>query len=145
MVGNAAQLNLYSTYATGRPYSCIANDYSAAKLAYVSSSAKNAYESITGNSASLFTTYDVEVTVDKMWKNAKYSSYLWIDSNGTLMENPIEYENDKVEIIEYAVWPFVWKPLLEIEYDRNASYRAADCYQEMLLPALQEYDINLNP
>ena len=79
--------------------------------------------------------YDMEVTLDSAHKNSKYFSYLWIDSNGTLMETPMVYENDKVEIgYRHGFFWSEFTPLLNIPIDGSAP--APDLYQEMLAPVL---------
>ena len=59
--------------------------------------AASIYHEFTGNDIGLWT-YDIVVTVDKAHKGSGYSSYLWIDSDGTVMECPIIYPDDKVEL-----------------------------------------------
>ena len=66
--------------------------------AAVSLSAKDIYNDVTGKTVNKFDTYDIEVTVDKRHKGDRYSSYLWINSEGTIMETPILYKNDKVRV-----------------------------------------------
>lgn len=59
-----------------------------------------AYEEITGDSVNLFERANIRLTVDKLHKNQKYSSFLWLDSDGTVMQTPIIYANDRAELVK---------------------------------------------
>ena len=63
----------------------------------VSYKVKKFYDKIIGTHSS-WKNYDMEITADEAHRNSKYSSYLWIDSDGTFMLSPIIYEKDKVVI-----------------------------------------------
>ena len=87
----------------------------------VSSYAENLYKQETGNSTKWYDIYDIEVTVDKRHKGSKYSSYLWINSDGTVMEKPIVYSNDKVVVGRRGgVFYFGFTPLVNMPIDTES-------------------------
>ena len=97
--GSSQVEQLYNRYANNIPNSAyFSNAGSPLAQAAVSSYAEDLYTEMTGNSTKWYHTYDIQVTVDERHKGSKYSSYLWIDSDGTIMETPILYSNDKVEV-----------------------------------------------
>ena len=99
----------------------------------VSSYAENLYKQETGNSTKWYDIYDIEVTVDKRHKGSKYSSYLWINSDGTVMEKPIVYSNDKVVVGRRGgVFYFGFTPLVNMPIDTESpiseEYQDGKCF-----------------
>ena len=89
----------FNAYADGISRSAyFSNAGSPLAQAGVMSYAEDLYKEATGNSTKWYEIYDIEITVDKMHKGSKYASYLWIDSDGTIMQTPILYSNDRVEV-----------------------------------------------
>lgn len=43
---------------------------------------------------------DINILVDKRHKDEEYSSYLWINKEKKLVENPKIYSGDRVEIVQ---------------------------------------------
>lgn len=97
-VGSSSKQNLANRYADDQLHSFMMENFSFSDVPRISHIVKNWCFELTGERPSPWKEYDMEVTADSAHKNSKYSSYLWIDSNGTLMETPMVYENDKVEI-----------------------------------------------
>ena len=97
--GSSQVEQLYNRYANNVPNSAyFSNAGSPLAQAVISSYSEDLYTEMTGNSTKWYHTYDIQVTVDERHKGSRYSSYLWIDSDGTIMETPILYSNDKVEV-----------------------------------------------
>ena len=134
-VGSSSRQNLANRYANDQPHSFMMENFSFSDVPRISHIVKNWYFELTGERPMPWKEYDMEVTLDSAHKNSKYFSYLWIDSNGTLMETPMVYENDKVEIgYRHGFFWSEFTPLLNIPIDGSAP--APDLYQEMLAPVL---------
>ena len=88
------------------------------------------YEDITGQKTNGLDTYDFVVTVDERHQNSKYSSYLWIDSDGTIMEIPILLSKDKVQLgVRKGFMNFGFDPLLNLPI--NGSQPISSEYQKL--------------
>ena len=131
-VGSSSAQNLFDRYADDQPHSfMMENMTTLGDIPRISYTVKKWYDQLTGQHASMKKDYDLEVTADSAHKNSKYSSYLWIDSNGTLMETPMIYENDKVEIgYRHGFFWSKFTPLLSIPL--GGSSPAPDLYQKCL-------------
>ena len=95
------------------------------------------YHNITGNSINLFKTYDIMVTVDSRHRENPASSYLWITNNGTVMETPVIYANDKVEVGTRGFLGFGFTPLANVAL--GGSSPIASEYQAMFNGLLEKY------
>lgn len=129
--GSTQVEQIYDRYANGVPNSAyFANAGSPLALGIVSAYAENLYKEKTDNSTKWYHTYDLEITLDKRHKGSKYSSYLWIDSNGTVMETPILYSNDKITVgRRTGLFKFGFKPLLDLNID--TSNPVSEDYQKL--------------
>ena len=129
--GSTQVEQIYDRYANEVPNSAyFANAGSPIALGIVSAYAENLYKEKTGNSTKWYHTYDLEITLDKRHKGSKYSSYLWIDSNGTVMETPILYSNDKITVgRRTGLFKFGFKPLLDLNID--TSNPVSEDYQKL--------------
>ena len=140
-VGSNKVQQLYNTYATDIPNS-VYFYFSGTPFAQgvVSNSVKDLYEENTGNKAKWYDTYDVEFTVDKRHKGSKYASYLWINNDGTIMEKPIVYSNDKIELgrrsgfLGLGFTPFMSMPI-------DNSIPVSEEYQNIFNVALKKFDL----
>ena len=74
-------------------------------------------------------TYDYEITVDSRHQSY-YSSYLWVNSEGKLMEKLILYPNDRIVIGKREYLNVVFKPLIQVGLS-NESTEASSKYQEL--------------
>ena len=121
-VGSNKVTQLYNTYADGIAHSAyFSNSGSPLAQALISNYAGELYEKATGKTVEKCDTYDIRVTVDKAHQGDKYSSYLWIDEYGTIMETPILYKNDKVEIGRRSgLFGFGFTHLLDISLGGSA-------------------------
>lgn len=97
--------------------------------AMISNSASKQYEELTGNKTSIWDTYDYEITVDSRHQSY-YSSYLWVNSEGKLMEKLILYPNDRIVIGKREYLNVVFKPLIQVGLS-NESTEASSKYQEL--------------
>lgn len=137
-VGSLESQNLYDKYADDSTRSFItSNMTNAGSMVTLSNIVEGIYESFTGEEIGKpFQVYDLCVTVDSAHKNDTYSSYLWVDADGTLMETPIIYKNDSAKIVQWS--GFLWtgrKTILELPIDNAVP--APEYYQNLLLPALE--------
>ena len=128
--GSSSIYNLYQTYATDMPISgYLCNGGSVFAQAMISNSASKQYEELTGNKTSIWDTYDYEITVDSRHQSY-YSSYLWVNSEGKLMEKLILYPNDRIVIGKREYLNVVFKPLIQVGLS-NESTEASSKYQEL--------------
>ena len=109
-------------------------------------SVKQIYDELVGYHTK-WKNYDMEITADKAHKNSKYSSYLWVDSDGTFMLSPIVYENDKVVIgyrKGFMLFPSTSKfvPLMTIPLDGASP--APDSFQEEFSSILVNEEVELD-
>ncbi len=95
------------------------------------------YHSITGNKIGLFKTYDIVVTVDSRHRDNPTASYLWITNNGTVMETPVIYSGDKVEVGTRGFLGFGFKPLANVAL--GGSSPIASEYQSIFNGLLEKY------
>ena len=126
----------YSQYALGIPKSgYMSNSGYPLVQASISSAMEELYSDLTGNPTKWYETYDYQITVDPQHKGSNYSTYLWINGDGKLMETPILYEKDKVEIGRrkgFLNWGF--EPLLSLPL--SFSSPVSDEYQKLFSEAL---------
>ena len=100
----------------------------------ISNSARSLYEDLTGDVSNSDGFFDVSVTFDSRHKGEKYASYLWIDGDGTIMQTPILYENDKVEIAKRdGFLNLGYESLLDVPI--NYSIPVSEEYQELFSTA----------
>ena len=100
----------------------------------ITSSIQDAYENMTGNETNWNDFFDMYITVDEKHRGSPYTSYLWIDGDGNLMEAPIIYGNDKVEIGKGKFLWFGFDPLLDVPL--TGSIPAAQEYQDLFSAVL---------
>lgn len=119
-VGCTQDAQILEHYADGVARSALAqNAGDALTQGTINAAIADLYEQITGNPQSLnpFETYDFQVRVDQNHRNdGGASSYLWLDENGVIMEAPIIYPCDLVELGTsianfFAFTPFYTVPL----------------------------------
>lgn len=135
--GSSSIYSLYQQYATDTPVSAfLSNGGSVFGQAMISNSASKQYEELTGNKTSFLDTYDYEITVDSRHQRY-YSSYLWVNSDGTLMEKTILYPNDCVVIGKREYLNTVFTPLIQIGLS-NESIAANSKYQNLFKEYLSE-------
>ena len=141
-VGSDEIQKICQRYAYDEPISLVKTSMtSITDLFWKSNAIRKYYKILTGEELDWKKKYDIQVTLDSSHKNDLYSSYIWINSNGELMEKNKIYPNDKVTIGRLSGFLLgKYTPLLEISLDR--SVKATDYYQEMLIPALVE-DFNV--
>lgn len=96
---NSSIRDFYNHYATDTSYSAISRTEYRFR-AYTSYGVKQTYEKLTGKKLDKDGTYDMEITIDSRHKENKYSSYLWINKDGRIMEKPIIYPNDRIKFVE---------------------------------------------
>ena len=89
-IGFPATTTLFEQYANGVAHSLMLERYPMNSVGEVSYKVKKFYDKIIGTHSS-WKNYDMEITADEAHRNSKYSSYLWIDSDGTFMLSPIIY------------------------------------------------------
>ena len=65
----------------------------------MSNNISKVYKTLTGDTTD-YGTYDINIFVDKRHKDEEYSSYLWINKEKKLVENPKIYSGDRVEIVQ---------------------------------------------
>ncbi len=107
--GSLDAQRMFSEYATNIPDSAYySNSGNVLAQTAITNMVANKYEEITGNEQETFTTYDLEVTVDKRHKDDDGAvSYLWINKNGEITETPIVYPKDKVAFgVREGFWVF---------------------------------------
>ena len=96
--GSKSTRDLYNCYATDQENSLYRNQNRNPFGEYeVSKAVMNLYKKIKGKSLPNGN-YDLRVTCDSKHKGEKYTSYLWINKDGKIMEKPKLYANDKVSI-----------------------------------------------
>jgi hypothetical protein len=95
----------------------------------VSENAKNMYTALTGKSTAWYDDYDFRFTFDERREGSPYGSYLWINEDGKIMETPIVYSNDKVEIGKCVFLGFGFDPLLNLTIDETSP--VAEEYQKL--------------
>lgn len=103
---------------------------------------ENLYESLTGEKLpyEFFIRYDIGITLDEGHKGSSYCSYLWIDKNNTVIETPIYYKNDKIEIGKRAYFIFSgnFQPILEVPLSGPAP--ASKKYQDLFGKAINKFN-----
>ena len=120
---------LFETYADGKSHSLYwESGGSSIGSEMRSGEIRNLYYELTGNYVSILQICDLSISVDKSHLSNPYSSYLWINSNGTIMESPIIYENDKVEIVNKGFFGFGNDVLYSIPL--GGYYEASGYYQK---------------
>ena len=135
--GSSSIHQLYTTYADDVPKSAFVANYGYPHVqAIISANMRKQYEELTGNSTSIWDTYDYEITVDSRHQSY-YSSYLWVNSEGKLMEKIIIYPNDRVIIGKRKYFNFIFEPLVEVVLNTE-SIEACEEYQELFKEFLAE-------
>ena len=142
-VGSNKVQSLYNKYADGKQHSYAKgpnNEITTTGFALRSADVAEYYEKITGESLNKWHTHDLVLTADTKHKSDMYSSYLWVNSSGEFMEKPFVYDDDRAQI--GRIHGFLYSdftPYLDLPL--NISAKAADYYQEMLGPAVEEHGI----
>ena len=109
--------------------------------AVIMSNAEKLYKDATGNTPKWHEIYDIEITVDKRHKGSKYTSYLWIDSDGTVMQTPILYSNDRVEVGKRCgLFYFGFEPLVNVPID--GSTPVSQDYQKLFDESIKKFKNN---
>ncbi len=80
--------------------------------------------------------YNISVRLDERHKNSKYSSYMWFAEDGTIMQTPVIYSKDKVQIGTTDLYGISFDPLYTLPIDGPAP--ASDNSKYLLSLALQE-------
>jgi RHS repeat-associated protein len=128
--GSSDILKIHDQRATGVSF-CMRNQYGGNVFAQrmVSENAKNMYTALTGKSTAWYDDYDFRFTFDERREGSPYGSYLWINEDGKIMETPIVYSNDKVEIGKCVFLGFGFDPLLNLTIDETSP--VAEEYQKL--------------
>ncbi len=141
--GSSDVQNLYRAKANDMSYSVwasMAGDPLGQGIA--SSAYGDLYEKFTGQSPKWYEVYDVEISIDKAHRNSKYSSYLWINSDGEIMETPILYKNDKLVLgRRKGLLYFGFDPVITLPIDGSSP--ASDDYQELFSTAIIDNKISV--
>ena len=122
---------LFQQFATGDPISAYFKASGNPLQQHgISNSAKDLYKQLTGITGDLNGSYDILFTLDENHKKNQVVSYLWIRSDGTVMETPNILPNDKLEIVKL-------KGFLNLDHDTLldvpliGSVPVTDNYQEI--------------
>ena len=128
--GSSDAKKLYSQYADGIAHSTyFANGGNGVAANAISGLARSLYYDLTGNKLNVLDTYDIQITVDQEHRNNPDASYLWIAEDGTVMETPIIYSDDKVEIINRGFAGFGYESLITVPL--GGSSPVAPVYQAL--------------
>ena len=127
---------VYEEYAGSIPYSAFWNmcggfTYSGAVL---NNSLHKLYTSISGDNTD-YGNYDLLVHIDAAHKDDEYSSYLWLDSNMSLMESPKIYNGDSVEIVQtnFLGWPIKTLTKLSICNSCSVSGKYKEFFEQFFI------------
>ena len=99
--GTYKNSSIYNQYAGSIPYSAFWDSCGGFTFSgsVMSNNISKVYKTLTGDTTD-YGTYDINILVDKRHKDEEYSSYLWINKEKKLVENPKIYSGDRVEIVQ---------------------------------------------
>lgn len=99
--GTYKNSSIYNQYAGSIPYSAFWDSCGGFTFSgsVMSNNISKVYKTLTGDTTD-YGTYDINIFVDKRHKDEEYSSYLWINKEKKLVENPKIYSGDRVEIVQ---------------------------------------------
>ncbi len=131
--GSTENIKFMTEYADGNQHSKLLSNTSA--MGYYWNEAENLYETLSGEKADPNKMYDVVFTLDKERIKSRYSSYLWIDAKGRIMETAMLYKNDKLELgTRNPLFPLTFDSLIELPI--NGSSPVSDEYQKLFDKAI---------
>ena len=128
--GSKSTRDLYNNYANDIENSLYINQNRNPFGEYeVSKAVMNLYKKIAGKSLP-DGDYDLRVTCDSKHRGEKFTSYLWINKDGKIMEKPKLYANDKVSIGRINGWIIQdYEKILDLKID--SSVEAGEMYQNL--------------
>ena len=96
------------------------------------------YQELTGNGINPLKKYDVQITVDSRHREVPYASYLSVSKDGTIIETPMIFSNDKVAVgtrgfLGIGFTPLAYAPL-------GGSSPVAAEYQSMFNKLYDKYN-----
>lgn len=140
-VGYAGAEDLFLRYADDIPHSVFwAQAGSPIGYAVISSAMEEKYKSLTGkNDTHWHEIWDAQVTTDRRHRETSETSFLWFNSEGKLMEKPLVFPNDKVQIgVLSGFLGFGFTPRVDV--DISQSKPAPQTYQELFNKALSRFN-----